>query len=79
MIWHYQWMVLHEFLPLFIGESLVDDILTRGRKCYGPADEGAAFYAGGVPGGGVSIRSSHCCVPRTGPTWRATKAGHFSA
>src|SRR5918995_1387831 len=24
--WHYQWMILHEFLPLFIGQPLVDDI-----------------------------------------------------
>lgn len=32
--WHYQWMILHEFLPLFIGQEMVDDILRRGRKFY---------------------------------------------
>jgi hypothetical protein len=31
--WHYQWMVVHEFLPLFIGQAAVDDIL-RGRRRY---------------------------------------------
>lgn len=34
--WHYQWMVLREFLPLFIGQALVDDILNNGRKFYRP-------------------------------------------
>ena len=27
--WHYQWMIVHEFLPLFIGQRLVDDILQK--------------------------------------------------
>jgi hypothetical protein len=30
--WHYQWMILHEFLPLFVGQAVVDDVLQRGRK-----------------------------------------------
>jgi Animal haem peroxidase len=34
--WHYQWMILHEFLPLFIGQAMVDDILKNGRRFYGP-------------------------------------------
>ncbi len=32
--WHYQWIVLHEFLPLTVGQDLVDDILRRGRRFY---------------------------------------------
>ena len=32
--WHYQWMVLHEFLPLFVGQEVVDDVLRRGRRFY---------------------------------------------
>lgn len=32
--WHYQWIILHEFLPKTIGSSLVKDILTKGRKHY---------------------------------------------
>ncbi len=34
--WHYQWIVLHEFLPLFVGQDLVNDILCHGRKFYKP-------------------------------------------
>ncbi|MGH9153375.1 MAG: peroxidase family protein [Acidimicrobiales bacterium] len=51
--WHYQWMVLHEFLPLFIGHKLTDKILTRGRKHYRPTTafipvefQGAAYRFG---------------------------------
>jgi hypothetical protein len=32
--WHYQWMIVHEFLPATIGASLTDDILTHGRSFY---------------------------------------------
>jgi hypothetical protein len=32
--WHYQWIVVHEFLPLTVGEDLMRDILTNGLKFY---------------------------------------------
>ena len=32
--WHYQWMILHEFLPKTVGEPLVKNILKNGRKVY---------------------------------------------
>ncbi len=32
--WHYQWIVVNEFLPLTVGEALMDDILTNGLKFY---------------------------------------------
>jgi hypothetical protein len=32
--WHYQWMILHEFLPLTCGEEVVSSILTDGRQFY---------------------------------------------
>ena len=32
--WHYQWIILHEFLPKTVGQALVDDILQNGRKFY---------------------------------------------
>ena len=51
--WHYQWMVLHEFLPLFIGQALTDKILSRGRRHYVPTSafmpvefQGAAYRFG---------------------------------
>ena len=46
-------MILHEFLPLFIGEALVNEILADGRKFYRPAEavmpvefQGAVFRFG---------------------------------
>jgi hypothetical protein len=32
--WHYQWIILHEFLPLTIGQARVDDILQHGIRFY---------------------------------------------
>lgn len=32
--WHYQWIIVHEFLPLTVGQDLVTKILTEGRKFY---------------------------------------------
>jgi hypothetical protein len=34
--WHYQWLIMHEYLPLSVGEELVRDILTSGRRFYMP-------------------------------------------
>ncbi|MBA3747482.1 MAG: peroxidase, partial [Solirubrobacterales bacterium] len=30
--WHYQWLVLHEFLPKTVGRETADDVLANGRK-----------------------------------------------
>jgi Animal haem peroxidase len=30
--WHYQWLVLHEFLVKTVGQAMVDDVLTTGPK-----------------------------------------------
>ncbi len=32
--WHYQWIILHEFLPMTVGQALVDNILKNGRRFY---------------------------------------------
>ena len=32
--WHYQWIVVHEFLKKTCGSAIVDDVLTNGRKYY---------------------------------------------
>ena len=32
--WHYQWIIVHEFLEKTVGKPVVDDILTDGRKFY---------------------------------------------
>ena len=66
-IWHYQWMILHEFLPLFVGQPLVDDILGRGRRCYRP---GRAFIP--VEFQAAAYRFGHTLVR---PSYRANFAG----
>jgi hypothetical protein len=65
--WHYQWMIVHEFLPLFIGQPLVTDILSRGRKFYRPRE---AFIP--VEFQGAVYRFGHTLVR---PSYRANLAG----
>ena len=66
--WHYQWMIVHEFLPLFIGRELVDEILYRGRRFYRP--RAAAFMP--VEFQGAAYRFGHSMVR---PSYRANLAG----
>jgi hypothetical protein len=43
--WHYQWIIVNEFLPLTIGQDRVDDILRRGNRFYRVDDRRAdAIY-----------------------------------
>jgi len=35
--WHYQWMVLHEFLPTICGAPIVNDVLTKGPRFFRPS------------------------------------------
>ena len=35
-VWHYEWMILHEFLPHIVAQSVIDDVLTNGRHFYNP-------------------------------------------
>ena len=37
--WHYQWLIIHEFLPLICGQHIVDDILRTGPKFYRPSEK----------------------------------------
>jgi hypothetical protein len=34
VIHHWQWLVVHEFLPQIVGQSLIDDIFRNGRRWY---------------------------------------------
>jgi hypothetical protein len=34
--WHYQYMILHEFLPHIVGQPIVNDVLGNGRRYYNP-------------------------------------------
>jgi len=39
--WHYQWIVLHEFLPLTIGQDRVTEIFDHGPRIYNLAEPGS--------------------------------------
>jgi hypothetical protein len=67
--WHYQWMIMHEFLPLFIGPAMVTEILERGRRFYRP-DEDEGFIP--VEFQGAAYRFGHSMVR---PSYRANLAG----
>jgi hypothetical protein len=67
--WHYQWMIVHEFLPLFIGRAMVMEILERGRRFYRPG-EGEGFIPVEFSGG--AYRFGHSMVR---PSYRANLAG----
>jgi hypothetical protein len=32
--WHYQWVVLHDYLPTLVGDALVDELLAEGPRFY---------------------------------------------
>lgn len=36
--WHYQWVIVNDFLPGLIGQSLVDEIMSEGPRFYRPGD-----------------------------------------
>jgi hypothetical protein len=69
MTWHYHWLVVNEFLPLFVGQSMVDTVLRRGRRLYRPA-RGEAFMPVEFQTG--TYRMGHSMVR---PSYRANLAG----
>src|SRR5690348_14138185 len=36
--WHYQWLIVNDFLPMLVGRDLVDELLTTGPRYYRPDD-----------------------------------------
>jgi hypothetical protein len=38
--WHYQWIILREFLPALVGQKLVDQVLREGLQWFRPAHGG---------------------------------------
>jgi Animal haem peroxidase len=37
--WHYQWVIVNEFLPLVVGRELVAELLADGPRWYRPEDQ----------------------------------------
>jgi hypothetical protein len=67
--WHYQWIVVHEFLPQMIGQALVDDLLRNGPRFFRP--EGQGFIP--VEFQGAAYRCGHSMVR---PSYRANLKGY---
>jgi hypothetical protein len=67
--WHYQWLVLHEFLPQIVGRATVDDVLVHGRRLY-DVGVGEAFIP--VEFAGACYRFGHSQVR---PSYRANLKG----
>jgi Animal haem peroxidase len=68
--WHYHWLVLHEFLPLFVGSDMADDVLSNGRRIYRVV-LGQAFMP--VEFQGACYRFGHSMVR---PSYRANLKGN---
>lgn len=69
--WHYQWIILNEYLPQIVGQSLVDRILRDGRRHYRPA--GAPFVPVEFQ---LAFRMGHSMVR---PAYRANVRGDRGA
>jgi hypothetical protein len=66
--WHYQWIILNEFLPNIVGAQLVNDVLTRGRRFYRPRSGEASIPVEFQ----MAYRFGHSVVR---PSYRANLAG----
>ncbi|HET8568002.1 MAG TPA: peroxidase family protein [Candidatus Limnocylindria bacterium] len=69
VLWHYQWLILNEFLPLFVGPAVVDEVLSRGRRWYRP-ERGLATIP--VEFQGACFRIGHTMIR---PSYRANLKG----
>jgi len=67
-LWHYQWVILNEFLPRIVGQPVIDDVLANGRHSYNPL-HGDAFIPVEFQ---ISYRFGHSMVR---PSYRANLHG----
>lgn len=66
---HYQWMIVNEFLPQFVGQPLVEDVLAHGGRFYAPP----AGEAGIPVEFQMAYRFGHSMVR---PSYRASFTGN---
>lgn len=69
VIWHYQWIVVHELLPQLVGHGIALDVLTHGRRYFRPRP-GQHFMP--VEFQGACYRFGHSMVR---PSYRANLKG----
>jgi hypothetical protein len=72
LTWHYQWLVVNQVLPNFVGQPMVDDVLRHGPRFFHP--EHGAFIP--VEFSGAAYRFGHSMVR---PSYRANLAGDGGA
>jgi hypothetical protein len=61
--WHYQWIVVNEFLRTVCGNWIVDDILANGRKVYRPECQGSGPYIP-IEFAAAAYRFGHTMIPQ---------------
>jgi hypothetical protein len=70
--WHYQWVILHEFLPQVAGPALVERVLTEGPRHYRPKQDDAFIPVEFQ----IAYRMGHSMVR---PSYRANFTGNGGA
>ena len=70
--WHYQWMVLHEFLPQVVGANTVTQLLADPRRYYRPRKDDAFMPVEFQ----IAYRMGHSMVR---PSYRANFTGNSGA
>ena len=68
--WHYQWIVLNEFLPSLVGETLKDQVLREGPQWFRPKEVGfipLEFADGAYRYGHSQIRHRYQLNAQAGP------------
>ena len=68
LTWHYQWIIVHEFLPKLVGQPLVDLVLAEGPRFYHPRQDDAYMPVEFQ----VAYRMGHSMVR---PSYRANFTG----
>lgn len=65
LLWHHQWLLVHEHLPQIVGQQMVDEVLARGNRYYRPSRAGAFMP---IEFGAAAYRFGHSMVR---PSYRA--------
>ena len=60
--WHYQWIIVHEFLPLIVGQKMADDVLDNGPVIYDWKARKAFEPFIPVEFGGAAYRLGHTLI-----------------